>query len=80
MDDAEIQKEISRLQGELKQREADRADIIQDHISAARAGVPNGTNVRQPAFEEFLRAFERLYGDLKAKGVFEDENEKSNDN
>ena len=74
MEDSEIQKEISRLQGELRQREADRADFIQDHVDAARAGVPMGTNVRQPAFEEFLRAFERLYGDLKAKGVLENEN------
>ena len=73
MDDAEIQKQIIQLQDELKKREVARADVIQDHVDAARAGVPNGTNVRQPAFEQFLMAFERLYGDLKAKGVFENE-------
>ena len=72
-DDAEIQKRIIQLQDELKKREVARADFIQDRIDAARAGVPNGTNVRQPAFEELLRAFERLYRDLKSRGVFENE-------
>jgi len=74
MNDVDIQQEIAKLQAELKQREASRADVIQDHIDAARARVPNGTAVQQPAFEEFLKAFERLYGDLKTRGVFENEN------
>ena len=69
MNDAEIQQEISRLQGELRQREADRADVIQDHIDAARDGVPTGTNVRQEPFEQLLKGFEKLYSGLKMKGI-----------
>ena len=73
MDDTDIQQEIAKLQAELKQREASRADVIQDHVDAARAGTPSGTSVRQQAFEHFLQAFEKLYVDLKNRKVFENE-------
>ena len=69
MNDAEIQKQIIHLQDELEKREVARADFIQDHIDAARDLVPTGTNVRQVAFEELLKAFEKLYSGLKMKGI-----------
>ena len=80
MNDTDIKQEIAKMEAELKKRELDRADVIQDHVDAARARVPHGTSVRQEAFEELLKAFEKLYGDLKTRGVLGNEDKKNSDN
>ena len=68
MNTTEIHKEIERLQAELKEQEAAQADPIQEHVNKARTLTPINTRVTQPAFEEFLQAFEKLFGELKKKG------------
>jgi len=42
---------------------------IRDHIDRARALTPKQTRVQQVAFEEALKALEKLYLTLKRKGV-----------
>ena len=79
MNDAEIQKEIDRLQAEQKRRVVAQVDVVQDHIDKAKSLTPTGTAVRAEAFREMLQAFELLYSELKTKGVFENENKKSTD-
>ena len=69
MKTAEIKQEISRLQKVLENQERAQTDEITEHVNAARTLVPKGTAVRQEAFEEFLKAFEKLYLTLKRKGA-----------
>jgi len=68
MDSTEIQKEIDRLQAELKKQSVAHTDPIQAHVDKARELTLPMTRVTQPAFEEFLQAFEKLFGELRKKG------------
>jgi len=42
---------------------------IREHIDRARALTPKQTKVQQVAFEELLKAFEKLYLQLKRRGA-----------
>ena len=69
MDSTEIKQEISRLKNVLENQERAQTDPIQKHLNKARTLTPMNTRVTQPAFEEFLQAFEKLFGELKKKGI-----------
>lgn len=68
MNSTEIQKEIERLQAELRKQSAAQADPIQEHLDKARELTPSMTRVTEPAFEQLLRAFEKLRDELRKKG------------
>ncbi len=67
MDSTEIKQEISRLKNVLENQERAQTDEITEHINTARKLTPYGTGVRHEAFEELLKAFEKLYLALKRK-------------
>ena len=69
MNDTEVKQEIARLQAVLKNQKQAQTDEITDHVNRARALTPSLTKVTQPAFEELLRGFEKLYLALKRKGA-----------
>lgn len=69
MNEAEIKQEIARLQAVLKNQKRAQTDEITEHVNRARTLTPSLTKVTQPAFEELLEGFEKLYLTLKRKGV-----------
>jgi len=68
MNETETKQEIARLQAVLENQKRAQTDEITEHISTARKLTPKGTGVRHDAFEEFIRAFEELYSQLKRRG------------